>query len=257
MLGCGRVPLCVVEIIGALCRDYLCGYYHPSRVCPIVNAPAGRLLGAYDLGVATPRALVHAGDKTSRDARSWYMISGDAKSWVCDCFAYVYCHIAQLCVLIKENGLYLRLNMCTLGGLGFKTEIGIQIQVIMEYLVNISKRRAFWSINDDILKINVMTTNTPYPSRKIQRICAYTHQRPQRKQDLYAVSRRPIRRIGDIEGEYSERYQTWSLLQETPIRRIQYIGYAVSTPTLDPINTNSKTSFKCAKSYSRYLNHKS
>ncbi|GKD67326.1 hypothetical protein Tco_1309434, partial [Tanacetum coccineum] len=40
------------------------------------------LLGAYDLGVATPRALVHAGDKTSGDARSWYMISGDAKSWV-------------------------------------------------------------------------------------------------------------------------------------------------------------------------------
>ncbi|GKA93188.1 hypothetical protein Tco_0815174 [Tanacetum coccineum] len=38
--------------------------------------------GAYDLGVATPRAVVHAGDKTSGDARSWYMISGDAKSWV-------------------------------------------------------------------------------------------------------------------------------------------------------------------------------
>ncbi|GJZ02817.1 hypothetical protein Tco_0520778 [Tanacetum coccineum] len=52
------------------------------RVCPIVNAPVGRLLGTYDLGVATPRALVHAGDKTSGDARSWYMISGDAKSRV-------------------------------------------------------------------------------------------------------------------------------------------------------------------------------
>ncbi|GJW04007.1 putative reverse transcriptase domain-containing protein [Tanacetum coccineum] len=50
--------------------------------CPIVNALAGRLLDAYDLGVATPRALVHAGDKTSGDARSWYMIRGDAKSWV-------------------------------------------------------------------------------------------------------------------------------------------------------------------------------
>ncbi|GKA34769.1 hypothetical protein Tco_0721198, partial [Tanacetum coccineum] len=42
----------------------------------------GRILGAYNLGVATPRGLVHAGDKTSGDARSWYMISGDAKSWV-------------------------------------------------------------------------------------------------------------------------------------------------------------------------------
>ncbi|GKD49602.1 hypothetical protein Tco_1278578 [Tanacetum coccineum] len=49
-------------------------------VCPIINAPNGKLLGAYDLGVVTPRALVHASDKTSRDARSWYMISVDAKS---------------------------------------------------------------------------------------------------------------------------------------------------------------------------------
>ncbi|GJU28250.1 retrovirus-related pol polyprotein from transposon TNT 1-94 [Tanacetum coccineum] len=51
------------------------------RLPPIVNAPAGRLLGAYDLEIAIPRALVHIGDKTSGDARSWYMISGDAKSW--------------------------------------------------------------------------------------------------------------------------------------------------------------------------------
>nr|GEW49799.1 retrotransposon protein, putative, unclassified [Tanacetum cinerariifolium] len=39
-------------------------------------------LGEYNLEVATPRAVVHTDDKTSRDARSWYMISGDAKSWV-------------------------------------------------------------------------------------------------------------------------------------------------------------------------------
>ncbi|GJW62360.1 hypothetical protein Tco_0111695 [Tanacetum coccineum] len=61
--------------------------------------------------------------------------------------------------------------------------------LIMEYLVNISKRRAFWSLNEDILKITILTTNTPYPSRKIWRIRAYTHQRPQRKQDQYVVSR--------------------------------------------------------------------
>ncbi|GJY28011.1 hypothetical protein Tco_0403778 [Tanacetum coccineum] len=63
------------------------------------------------------------------------------------------------------------------------------IVVIMEYLVNISKRRAFWSSNDDILKITILKTNTPYPSRKIRRIRACTHQRPQRKEDQYAVSR--------------------------------------------------------------------
>ncbi|GKD56051.1 hypothetical protein Tco_1289438 [Tanacetum coccineum] len=60
--------------------------------------------------------------------------------------------------------------------------------------------------------------NTPYP------------------EDQYAISRRPTRRIEDIEGEYSGRYQTWSLLQETPntpypipwIRR----RYSVSVPVL-------------------------
>ncbi|GKB12160.1 reverse transcriptase domain-containing protein [Tanacetum coccineum] len=61
--------------------------------------------------------------------------------------------------------------------------------LITEYLVNISKRRAFWSLNEDILKITILTTNTPYPSRKMRRIRACTHQRLQRKQDQYAISR--------------------------------------------------------------------
>ncbi|GKD70870.1 reverse transcriptase domain-containing protein [Tanacetum coccineum] len=36
-------------------------------------------------------------------------------------------------------------------------------------LGEISKRRAFWSLNEDILKITILKTNTPYPSRKIRR----------------------------------------------------------------------------------------
>ncbi|GJT45629.1 hypothetical protein Tco_0954344, partial [Tanacetum coccineum] len=60
--------------------------------------------------------------------------------------------------------------------------------VITEYLVNISKRPAFWSLNEDILKITILITNTPYPSRKIRHIRACTHQIPQRKLDQYAVS---------------------------------------------------------------------
>ncbi|GKA85731.1 hypothetical protein Tco_0807385 [Tanacetum coccineum] len=32
-----------------------------------------------------------------------------------------------------------------------------------------SKRNAFWSLNEDILKITILKTNTPYPSRKIRR----------------------------------------------------------------------------------------
>ncbi|GKE09285.1 hypothetical protein Tco_1412836, partial [Tanacetum coccineum] len=46
--------------------------------------------------------------------------------------------------------------------------------------------RAFWSLNEDILKITVLKTNTPYPSRNIWRIRACTHQRPQKIKDQYA-----------------------------------------------------------------------
>ncbi|GKB38713.1 hypothetical protein Tco_0883655 [Tanacetum coccineum] len=78
---------------------------------------------------------------------------------------------------------YLRTSRIQVGGY-----LASFILLIMEYLVNISKRRAFWSLNEDILKITILTTNTPYPSRKIRRIRACTHQRPQRKLDQYAVS---------------------------------------------------------------------
>ncbi|GKD41377.1 hypothetical protein Tco_1261584, partial [Tanacetum coccineum] len=93
-------------------------------------------------------------------------------------------------------------------------------------------------------KITVLTTNTPYPSRKIQRICAYTHQKTTKEtRSIRRIQRRPIRRIGDIVREYSRRYQAWSLLQETSntsyprhwIRRIK------QTP--DPINRKLKNEF--------------
>ncbi|GJZ70560.1 hypothetical protein Tco_0634110 [Tanacetum coccineum] len=75
--------------------------------------------------------------------------------------------------------------------------------LIMEYLVKVSKRRAFWSINEDILKITILKINTPYPSRKIQRIRACTHQRPQRKQDQYAVSKEDQYAVLEIWNEYN------------------------------------------------------
>ncbi|GJS37466.1 hypothetical protein Tco_0535848 [Tanacetum coccineum] len=35
-------------------------------------------------------------------------------------------------------------------------------------IVKVYKRRAFWSLNEDILKITILKTNTPYPLRKIR-----------------------------------------------------------------------------------------
>ncbi|GJX53206.1 putative nucleotidyltransferase, ribonuclease H [Tanacetum coccineum] len=55
------------------------------------------------------------------------------------------------------------LLLCNKGSFCYKGSL-----VITEYLVNISKRLAFWSLNEDILKITILKTNMPYPSRKIR-----------------------------------------------------------------------------------------
>ncbi|GJU60742.1 hypothetical protein Tco_1238508 [Tanacetum coccineum] len=70
-----------------------------------------------------------------------------------------------------------------------RNNVAKNLDVITEYSVNISKMRAFWSLNKDILNITILKTNTPYPSRKLRRIRACTHQRPQRNKAQYAVSR--------------------------------------------------------------------
>ncbi|GJV24597.1 hypothetical protein Tco_1377292 [Tanacetum coccineum] len=110
--------------------------------------------------------------------------------------------------------------------------------IITEYLVNISKSRAFWSLNEDILMIIVLTTNTPYPYQGRYRISVpLLTKRPQRWSILQETSGRYMA------CEYSGRYQTWSILQETLIRRIQPIGYAVSNRLPDSINRKLKNEF--------------
>ncbi|GKB19757.1 hypothetical protein Tco_0853680 [Tanacetum coccineum] len=48
--------------------------------------------------------------------------------------------------------------------------------IIMEYLVKISKKACILELKRRHLKIIVLTSYTPYPSRKIRRICACTSQ---------------------------------------------------------------------------------
>ncbi|GJW62241.1 hypothetical protein Tco_0111576, partial [Tanacetum coccineum] len=97
---------------------------------------------------------------------------------------------------------------------------------ITEYLVNISKRRAFWSLNEDILKINdsdyqyavSIKEDTAYP-------CLHSPKTTKERRSIRRIQRRPIRHIGYMACEYSGRYQTWSLLQETPIRQMDLFAF--------------------------------
>ncbi|GJX09144.1 retrotransposon protein, putative, ty1-copia subclass [Tanacetum coccineum] len=104
----------------------------------------------------------------------------------------------------------------------------------LKWMARLTKRHAFWSLNEDILKITVLTTNTPYPSRKIRRICACTHQRPRRKQD-------PIRRNQERQYAIFKLYENkifWKISNVVPTpRNPQY----VVSKTLDtPYRTESR-----------------
>ncbi|GJV26815.1 hypothetical protein Tco_1383263 [Tanacetum coccineum] len=79
---------------------------------------------------------------------------------------------------------------------------------------------AFWSLNEDILKITILKTNTLYPSRKIRRIRACTHQRPQRNKAQYAVSREDQYAVLEIWNEYNilEDIKRGPYSKKSPIR---------------------------------------
>ncbi|GKB58907.1 hypothetical protein Tco_0915093 [Tanacetum coccineum] len=87
-------------------------------------------------------------------------------------------------------------------------------------LVNISKRRAFWSLNEDILKINdfdyqyavSIKEDMTYP-------CLHSLKTTKETSSIRHIQRRSIRRIEDIVCEDSGRYQMWSS-KKPPICRI-------------------------------------
>ncbi|GJY54878.1 hypothetical protein Tco_0446542 [Tanacetum coccineum] len=92
----------------------------------------------------------------------------------------------------------------------------LKIAVITEYLVNIRKRRAFWSLNEDILKINdsdyqyavSIKEDTAYP-------CLHSPKTTKERMSIRRILRRPIRRIGYMACEYSGRYQTASRFDDS------------------------------------------
>ncbi|GJW16605.1 hypothetical protein Tco_0024041 [Tanacetum coccineum] len=67
----------------------------------------------------------------------------------------------------------------------------------------------------------------PYPSRRYGVSVHGLTKDHKRNKPIRRIQKKAIRRIKDIVCEDSGRYQAWSLLQETPIRRIQSLGYAI------------------------------
>ncbi|GJU95083.1 hypothetical protein Tco_1319839 [Tanacetum coccineum] len=87
----------------------------------------------------------------------------------------------------------------------------------LEDLVNISKRRAFWSLNEDILKINDSDYQYAVSIKEdMANPCLHSPKTTKETSSIRRIQRRPIRRIEVIVCEDSRRYQAWSLLQETP-----------------------------------------
>ncbi|GJR70088.1 putative ribonuclease H-like domain-containing protein, partial [Tanacetum coccineum] len=109
----------------------------------------------------------------------------------------------------------------------------LRIAVIMEYLVNISKKRKFWSLNEDILKIYYSDYQNAISIKEDAAYsCLHSIKTTKERRPIRRIQKKSICCIEDIVCEYSGRYQTWSLLQETPIHRIKSLGYAIMPPTM-------------------------
>ncbi|GJW77474.1 hypothetical protein Tco_0139156 [Tanacetum coccineum] len=88
-----------------------------------------------------------------------------------------------------------------------------EIVVIMEYLVNISKRCAFWSLKKDILKINDSDTQYVVSIKEYTAyLCLHSPKTTKERRSIRRIQRNSIQCIEDIICEYSGRYQMWSLL---------------------------------------------
>ncbi|GJV01174.1 hypothetical protein Tco_1334743 [Tanacetum coccineum] len=103
--------------------------------------------------------------------------------------------------------------------------------LIVEYLVNISKRRAFWSLNEDILKINdsdnqyavSIKEDTVYP-------CLHSPKTTKETSSIRRIQKMSIRRIEDIEEEAEAMAETME--QYMSKTRTDY-GSGVARPKIE------------------------
>ncbi|GJW63900.1 hypothetical protein Tco_0115784 [Tanacetum coccineum] len=96
-----------------------------------------------------------------------------------------------------------------------------KLGIIMEYLVKISKKARILELKQRQLKITVLTSNTPYPSRKIRRIRACTSQKTTKINTPYPGA--SIRRIqGLLYTKILKDIKRGPYSKKSPIRRIPH-----------------------------------
>ncbi|GJZ73188.1 hypothetical protein Tco_0637334 [Tanacetum coccineum] len=106
----------------------------------------GRLLGTYNLGVATPRALVYAGDKTSGDAR----LLDDLR--VTAAKVYVTAAKHKLLMLLVQKLLLLVLKV---NAAGMKVTIAERLQLLEEFMLTEKRPKTYQRKYKDFLKIKI------------------------------------------------------------------------------------------------------
>ncbi|GKE25704.1 hypothetical protein Tco_1441088 [Tanacetum coccineum] len=121
------------------------------------------------------------------------------------------------------------------------------IIVIMEYLVKITKKARILELKQRHLKITVLTSYTPYPSKKIRRICACTSQETKKIQSpIRHIQETSIRRIQYKVIKYSKDIERGPYSKKPPIRHIQLSRYAISTKFQIVLIENLKMDFQYA-----------
>ncbi|GKC60570.1 hypothetical protein Tco_1088168, partial [Tanacetum coccineum] len=90
----------------------------------------------------------------------------------------------------------------------------LRIAVFTEYLVNISKRRVFWSLSEDILKFNDSDNEYAVSIKEdMAYTCLHSIKTTKETSSIRRIQRSSIRHIEDIVCEDSGRYQTWRHLK--------------------------------------------
>ncbi|GJT16303.1 hypothetical protein Tco_0875009 [Tanacetum coccineum] len=111
-------------------------------------------------------------------------------------------------------------------------------KVIKEYLVKVNKRRAFWSLNEDILKITILKTNTPYPSRRYGVCVPELTKDHEGNKPIRRIQKKVIRRIEDICMTRSSTSELFTPYKE-PEREFRSSIRHLKTLSLDELRSPS------------------